>query len=130
MTHNSASAWTPGALEHPERQQGLHPGHCRCDPRRGRPVDRTRAGEQLYAARFIGNKAYLVTFLQTDPLFAIDLSDPASPTLEGNSSFRDSPTTCSPSGMGSFWESGRNARRERGTRISTPRCSTSATARI
>jgi uncharacterized secreted protein with C-terminal beta-propeller domain len=40
-------------------------------------------GEQLYAARFIGDKAYLVTFLQTDPLFAIDLSDPAAPILQG-----------------------------------------------
>ena len=40
-------------------------------------------GEQLYAARFVGDIAYLVTFLQTDPLFAIDLSDPTNPTLEG-----------------------------------------------
>lgn len=40
-------------------------------------------GEQLYAVRFIGDTAYLVTFLQTDPLFAIDLSDPAAPTLLG-----------------------------------------------
>jgi len=40
-------------------------------------------GEQLYAARFVGDKAYLVTFVQTDPLFAIDLSDPAAPALLG-----------------------------------------------
>ncbi len=40
-------------------------------------------GEHLYAARFVGDTAYLVTFLQTDPLFAIDLSDPESPTLLG-----------------------------------------------
>jgi len=40
-------------------------------------------GEQLYAARFVGDKAYLVTFVQTDPLFAIDLSDPAAPSLQG-----------------------------------------------
>lgn len=40
-------------------------------------------GEQLYAARFVGETAYLVTFLQTDPLFAINLSDPAHPVLEG-----------------------------------------------
>jgi len=40
-------------------------------------------GEQLYAARFVGDKAYLVTFVQTDPLFAIDLSDPAAPVLLG-----------------------------------------------
>ena len=40
-------------------------------------------GEQLFAARFFGDKAYLVTFLRTDPLFAIDLSDPANPTVQG-----------------------------------------------
>jgi uncharacterized secreted protein with C-terminal beta-propeller domain len=40
-------------------------------------------GEQLYAVRFVGDKAYLVTFVQTDPLFAIDLSDPAAPVLQG-----------------------------------------------
>ncbi len=40
-------------------------------------------GEQLYAVRFVGDTAYLVTFLQTDPLFAVDLSDPAAPVLLG-----------------------------------------------
>lgn len=40
-------------------------------------------GEQLYAVRFAGDTAYLVTFLRTDPLFAVDLSDPAAPSVEG-----------------------------------------------
>ena len=40
-------------------------------------------GEQQYAVRFIGDTAYLVTFLRTDPLFAIDLSDPTNPTVLG-----------------------------------------------
>ena len=40
-------------------------------------------GEQLYAVRFAGDKAYLVTFLRTDPLFVVDLSDPTSPAVEG-----------------------------------------------
>lgn len=40
-------------------------------------------GEQLYAVRYVGNTAYLVTFVRTDPLFAIDLTDPTSPTLKG-----------------------------------------------
>ena len=40
-------------------------------------------GEQLYAVRFVGDTAYLVTFLRTDPLFAIDLRDPTAPTVEG-----------------------------------------------
>lgn len=40
-------------------------------------------GEQLYAVRFAGDKAYLVTFLRTDPLFVIDLTDPSAPVVEG-----------------------------------------------
>lgn len=40
-------------------------------------------GENLYAARFIGDRGYLVTFRQTDPLFALDLSDPAAPKVAG-----------------------------------------------
>lgn len=40
-------------------------------------------GEQIYSARFMGEKAYLVTFRQTDPLFVIDLSDPFEPQVLG-----------------------------------------------
>jgi uncharacterized secreted protein with C-terminal beta-propeller domain len=40
-------------------------------------------GERLYSARFIGNRAYLVTFKQVDPLFVIDLKDPTAPAVLG-----------------------------------------------
>jgi len=33
-------------------------------------------GETIYAARFMGDRLYLVTFRETDPLFVIDLADP------------------------------------------------------
>lgn len=33
-------------------------------------------GEQIYSVRFMGDTGYVVTFLRTDPLFVIDLSDP------------------------------------------------------
>jgi len=39
--------------------------------------------EKIYAARFIGDRAYLVTFKQTDPLFVISLKDPAKPAVLG-----------------------------------------------
>lgn len=39
--------------------------------------------EQIYSARFMGGRAYLVTFRQVDPLFVIDLSDPANPHVLG-----------------------------------------------
>jgi uncharacterized secreted protein with C-terminal beta-propeller domain len=40
-------------------------------------------GERVYAVRFIGNDAYVVTFKQVDPLHTIDVSDPAHPKLLG-----------------------------------------------
>ncbi len=39
--------------------------------------------ERIYAARFMGDRLYLVTFRETDPFFVIDLSDPARPSLAG-----------------------------------------------
>ena len=39
--------------------------------------------ESIFAVRYIGDMAYVVTFLQVDPLFAIDLSDPTKPTVLG-----------------------------------------------
>ncbi|MFN0247958.1 MAG: beta-propeller domain-containing protein [Kofleriaceae bacterium] len=40
-------------------------------------------GERITAARFLGEKGYLVTFRQTDPLWTIDLSDKYAPTVVG-----------------------------------------------
>lgn len=39
--------------------------------------------ERIYSARFVGDTLYLVTFLQVDPLFIIDLSDPTTPRVLG-----------------------------------------------
>src|SRR5215210_4601339 len=39
--------------------------------------------ERIQSARFVGDMAYLVTFLRVDPLFAIDLRDPAHPKVSG-----------------------------------------------
>lgn len=41
-------------------------------------------GEEIYAARYIGNIAYFVTYHNTDPLYAVDISDPQNPKLLGN----------------------------------------------
>ncbi len=40
-------------------------------------------GEQIYAARFLGDEGYVVTFRQIDPLFTFDLSVPSAPRLMG-----------------------------------------------
>lgn len=40
-------------------------------------------GEQIYSVRFVGSRGYVVTFRQTDPLYSLDLSDPAAPRVTG-----------------------------------------------
>ncbi|NMO54457.1 benzoate transporter [Actinoplanes sp. TBRC 11911] len=39
--------------------------------------------ERIYSVRFIGPRAYVVTFRQTDPLYSLDLSDPSRPRVTG-----------------------------------------------
>jgi uncharacterized secreted protein with C-terminal beta-propeller domain len=46
-------------------------------------VENIATGESIQSARFMGDKGYIVTFLQTDPLFTMDLSDPANPRVVG-----------------------------------------------
>src|SRR5690606_28855988 len=36
-----------------------------------------------YSTRFMGNRAYMVTFKNVDPLFALDMTNPANPTILG-----------------------------------------------
>jgi hypothetical protein len=40
-------------------------------------------GEQIHSVRFMGPTGYVVTFRRTDPLYTIDLSDPAAPKVAG-----------------------------------------------
>lgn len=40
-------------------------------------------GERIYSARFMGNRIYIVTFKETDPLFVIDTKNPAQPKVMG-----------------------------------------------
>ena len=46
-------------------------------------VDELAEGERIYSARFMGDKLYMVTFKQVDPLFVIDLSNPEKPEVLG-----------------------------------------------
>ena len=39
--------------------------------------------EHIESVRFIGEKAYIITYEQIDPLFILDLSDPADPKIDG-----------------------------------------------
>ncbi|MBE7325361.1 beta-propeller domain-containing protein [Nocardioides sp. Y6] len=49
---------------------------------RGR-VDRLGVNEEIKAVRWFDDLAFVVTFRQVDPLYAVDLSDPTDPTLLG-----------------------------------------------
>ncbi len=40
-------------------------------------------GERIYSARFMGGRAYMVTFRQVDPLFVLDLRSPTKPAVLG-----------------------------------------------
>ncbi|WP_433388803.1 beta-propeller domain-containing protein [Micromonospora sp. KLBMP9576] len=40
-------------------------------------------GERIFSVRFLGATAYVVTFRQTDPLYALDLTDPSAPRVTG-----------------------------------------------
>ena len=39
--------------------------------------------ERIYSVRFMGDRAYMVTFRQIDPFYVIDLKNPAAPTILG-----------------------------------------------
>lgn len=40
-------------------------------------------GERIYATRFMGEMAYMITYRKTDPLFVINLTDPSNPEILG-----------------------------------------------
>jgi len=46
-------------------------------------VDGLGVGERIFAVRYFGDLATVVTFRQTDPLYVLDLADPAAPRLLG-----------------------------------------------
>ncbi|MDP7591674.1 MAG: beta-propeller domain-containing protein [Litorilituus sp.] len=52
-------------------------------PNEQQPAKLGKDNEDIYAVRYFGNKAYIVTFLNRDPLYVIDLSDNTNPVIEG-----------------------------------------------
>ncbi len=79
----AASAWLPGNGGSYTYVAALAPDAATQGMRllgRSAPL---APGETLRSARFLGDRAYLVTFRQVDPFFVVDLADPAQPTLLG-----------------------------------------------
>jgi len=52
-------------------------------PNEDQPKVIGKPGEEIYAVRYFGDYAYIVTFRNTDPLYAINLTDPTAPFIEG-----------------------------------------------
>jgi hypothetical protein len=52
-------------------------------PNSTRPANIGKPFEQVYGVRFVGDRGYVVTFRRTDPLYVLDLSNPADPKTAG-----------------------------------------------
>lgn len=46
-------------------------------------IDGLGRGERIYSVRFVGDRGYVVTFRETDPLYVVDLADPTRPRMRG-----------------------------------------------
>jgi inhibitor of cysteine peptidase len=46
-------------------------------------VENLAISERIYSVRFMGDKAYLVTFRQMDPFYILDMSNPENPKVAG-----------------------------------------------
>ncbi|WP_203926353.1 beta-propeller domain-containing protein [Virgisporangium ochraceum] len=78
-------------------------------------------GERIYSVRFVGPMGYVVTFRQTDPLYTVDLRDPAKPTVTGELKITGYSAYLHPAGDGLLLGIGQEANdqgRVQGTQIS------------
>lgn len=68
---------TPRTKEHRLLREAAHL------PNPDRPKTLGKPDENLYATRFLGDRLYVVTFKKVDPLYVVDLSNPADPAIAG-----------------------------------------------
>ncbi|AGL21654.1 beta-propeller domain-containing protein [Actinoplanes sp. N902-109] len=84
-------------------------------------VDGLGKGERIYSVRFIGDRGYVVTFRQTDPLYTLDLSNPAAPRVTGELKITGYSAHLQPAGDGRLIGIGQEADpagQVRGTQVS------------
>jgi len=78
-------------------------------------------GERIYAVRFSGPNGYVVTFRQTDPLYTLDLRNPAAPVVSGELKITGYSAYLHPAGDGTLLGVGQEASpqgRRLGTQVS------------
>jgi uncharacterized secreted protein with C-terminal beta-propeller domain len=66
-------------------------------------------GERIFAVRFIGPTGYVVTFRRTDPLYVLDLRDPAHPRATGQLKINGYSAYLHPAGNGQLIGVGQDA---------------------
>jgi hypothetical protein len=69
-------------------------------------------GESIYSVRFVGPTGYVVTFRQVDPLYVVDLRDPAAPRVSGELKIAGYSAYLHPLGEGRLLGVGRDATEE------------------
>jgi uncharacterized secreted protein with C-terminal beta-propeller domain len=77
-------------------------------------------GQQIYSVRFVDDVGYVVTFRQIDPLYTIDLSNPAAPRVAGQLELEGYSSYLHPLGNGlllGIGEAVRGGNRPAGTQI-------------
>ncbi len=52
-------------------------------PNEEHPAAIGKPGERIYSVRFMQDRAYIVTFMNTDPLYVLDLSNSSQPNIAG-----------------------------------------------
>jgi hypothetical protein len=77
----TGSSWIEGEGESESQVVVLAPGDGALTP--VGHVGGLGRGETIHSVRFLGDVGYVVTFEQTDPLYTLDLADPAAPRLAG-----------------------------------------------
>ncbi|MGX7828773.1 beta-propeller domain-containing protein [Actinokineospora sp. 24-640] len=84
-TTGSAMGWGPASEEEARKSESAVAVLERRDQKLAQVgrVGGLGKGEQIQSVRYLGDTAYVVTFRRTDPLYAVDLSDPAAPKVTG-----------------------------------------------
>ena len=77
-------------------------------------LDELAEDERVYSVRFDGTVGYFVTFRQVDPLFTVDLADPANPTIMSTLKIPGFSNYLHPWGDGLLFGLGQNADEETG----------------
>ena len=114
------------------RRDGARATSPCCRPAPGRlekigQVSGLGRGERIYAVRFIGDRGYVVTFRQIDPLYTLDLADPAHPRVRGELKILGYSAYLHPVGDHELLGIGQDATSRARDRARSSRCSTSPT---